>query len=105
MRVIYIDFDPKEVATPAIIAPEDEGFVAIVAQSVAKDDPFQARMYVAHEAAHALFWDRSGEGVPLRAAAWPPTHEEEKFCNDFAVELLALEDAEEITPSTEDAYE
>ena len=87
------DFDVRDVGTPAVLVPHLEGgFVAMVASSVVRDDPVEARFYVAHEAAHALFYDRS-KAPPPHVAPYPPSPAEEQFCDDFAAELLAQEHA------------
>lgn len=87
------DFDIVTCGTQALLVPHlNGGFVALVAESVVRDDPVEARFYVAHEAAHALFYDRT-KAPPPHVAPYPPSPAEEQFCDDFAAELLAREHA------------
>jgi len=97
VRPRKMHFDAKSADTPALMCPrESGGFSAVVAASVIEEDMAAARFYVAHEAGHALFYDRTK--VPhTRAAAWDPStgsplaRAEEHFCDDFAAELLVRE--------------
>lgn len=79
--------------TQALLVPLLEGgFIALVVDRAIHDDPVEARFFVGHEAAHALFYDRT-KAPPRRVAPWPPGSVEETFCDDFATQLLAREDA------------
>lgn len=93
VEVRAYDFDVADVGTYALLVPLlSGGFVALVAHSIVRDDPLEARMCVGHECAHALFYDRS-KAPPPHVAPYPPSPAEEQFCDDFAAELLASEDA------------
>ncbi len=93
VRPRLVDFDVGALGTTALLVPHLKGgFVALVASSVVRDDPVEARFCVAHEAAHALFYDRS-KAPPPHVAPYPPSPAEEKFCDAFAAELLAHEHA------------
>ena len=84
------DFDVRGSGISALLVPLLEvGFVALIASSMVRDDPVKARFSVAHEAAHALFYDRSK--APAHRVAPYPNPDEERFCDDFAAELLARE--------------
>ena len=87
------DFDYKKAGTHALLVPMlDGGFVALVALSIVREDPLEARMCVGHECAHALFYDRSKAPAP-HVAPYPPSLAEEEFCDAFAAELLVHEHA------------